>query len=65
MAVLKENETLFNIVKKAMPFIIRKEKENINKKWIFELKEKNNKETHEKFWTLAKEIDELINNYLK
>ena len=41
MAVLKENETLFNIVQKAMPFIIRKEKENINKKWIFELKEKN------------------------
>ena len=42
MAVLKENETLFNIVQKVMPIIIKKEEENINKKWIFELKEKNN-----------------------
>lgn len=30
-----------------------------------ELKEKNNKEPHEQFWTFAKEIDEIINNYLK
>ena len=42
IAVLKENETLFNIVQKVMPIIIKKEEENINKKWIFELKEKNN-----------------------
>ncbi|MBU0925262.1 transporter substrate-binding domain-containing protein [bacterium] len=41
MAVLKENETLFNIIQKVMPIIIKKEEEKINKKWIFELKEKN------------------------
>ena len=41
MAVLKENETLFNIIEKVMPVIIKKEEEKINKKWIFELKEKN------------------------
>jgi two-component system, NarL family, sensor histidine kinase EvgS len=39
MAVLKENETLFNIIQKVMPKIIEDEKEKINKKWIFELKE--------------------------
>ena len=42
MAVLKENKILFNIIEKTMPFIIKNEKEEINKKWIFELKEKNN-----------------------
>jgi two-component system, NarL family, sensor histidine kinase EvgS len=42
MAILKENEILFNIVQKVMPIIIKKEEENINKKWIFELKEKSN-----------------------
>lgn len=36
MAVLKENETLFNIIQKVMPLIIEEEKEKINKKWIFE-----------------------------
>lgn len=40
MAVLKEKETLFNIIQKTMPYIIKKEKEEINKKWIFELQEK-------------------------
>lgn len=39
MAVLKENETLFNIIQKVMPKIIEDEKDKINKKWIFELKE--------------------------
>ena len=39
MAVLKENETLFNIIEKTMPIIIKKEKERINNKWIFELKQ--------------------------
>lgn len=39
MAVLKENETLFNIIQKVMPKIIEDEKEKINKKWVFELKE--------------------------
>lgn len=36
VAVVKENETLFNIIHKVMPLIIEKEKEKINKKWIFE-----------------------------
>lgn len=39
MAVLKENEILFNIIQKVMPLIIKKEEEQINKKWIFQLKE--------------------------
>lgn len=38
---------------------------NVNAGKTIELKEKNNKEPHEQFWTFAKEIDELINNYLK
>lgn len=40
MAVLKENETLFNIIQKVMPKIIEDEKDKINKKWIFALEEK-------------------------
>jgi two-component system, NarL family, sensor histidine kinase EvgS len=43
MAVLKENQTLFNIIQKVMPLIIQKEEDKINKKWIFELDEKNKK----------------------
>ena len=39
MAILKENTTLFNIIQKVMPKIIEDEKEKINKKWVFELKE--------------------------
>ncbi|MDD2895846.1 MAG: transporter substrate-binding domain-containing protein [Aliarcobacter sp.] len=39
MAILKENEILFNIIQKIMPLIIKKEEEQINKKWIFQLKE--------------------------
>lgn len=39
MAILKENETLFNIIQKVMPLIIKNEEEKINKKWIFQLKE--------------------------
>lgn len=39
MAILKENETLFNIIQKVMPKIIEDEKDKINKKWVFELKE--------------------------
>lgn len=38
---------------------------NVSVGKTIELKEKNNKEPHEQFRTLAKEIDELINNYLK
>ena len=38
---------------------------HVEKKKTVELREKNNKEAHEQFWTFAKEIDELINNYLK
>lgn len=38
---------------------------NVSVGKTIELKEKNNKEAHEQFWTFAKEIDELINNYLK
>lgn len=38
---------------------------NVNSGKTIELKEKNNKEAHEQFWTFTKEIDELINNYLK
>lgn len=41
MAVLKENQTLFNIIQKVMPLIIKNEEERINRKWIFELKDKN------------------------
>lgn len=41
MAVLKGKETLFNIIQKVMPKIVEKEQEKINKKWIFELKEKS------------------------
>lgn len=41
IAVLKENQTLFNIIQKVMPLIIKNEEENINRKWIFELKDKN------------------------
>ena len=43
MAVLKENKTLFNIIQKVMPKLIENEQEKINKKWIFELDEKNKK----------------------
>jgi two-component system, NarL family, sensor histidine kinase EvgS len=43
MAVLKENQTLFNIIQKVMPLIIQKEEDKINKKWIFELDEKKKK----------------------
>lgn len=39
MAILKENETLFNIIQKVMLLIIKNEEEKINKKWIFQLKE--------------------------
>ncbi len=39
MAILKEKETLFNIIQKVMPLIIKNEEEKINKKWIFQLKE--------------------------
>lgn len=35
-----------------------------NKKTV-ELREKNNKEAHEQFWTLAKEIDTLINKHFE
>ena len=35
------------------------------KKKTVELKEKNNKEAHEQFWTLAKEIDTLINKHFE
>jgi ABC-type amino acid transport substrate-binding protein len=41
MAVLKENEILFHIIEKVMPKIVDEEQEKINKKWIFELKEKS------------------------
>lgn len=35
------------------------------KKKTVELREKNNKEAHEQFWTLAKEIDTLINKHFE
>lgn len=38
---------------------------NVSVGKTIELKEKNNKEAHEQFWTFTKEIDEIINNYLK
>ena len=39
--------------------------ENKENKKTVELKEKNNKEAHEQFWTLAKEIDTLINKHFE
>ena len=38
---------------------------NTGKKKTVELREKNNKEAHEQFWTLAKEIDTLINKHFE
>lgn len=38
---------------------------NVDKKKTVELREKNNKEAHEQFWTLAKEIDTLINEHFE
>lgn len=38
---------------------------NVDKKETVELKEKNNKEAHKQFWTLAKEIDALITKHFE
>ena len=38
---------------------------NVDKKETVELREKNNKDAHEQFWTLAKEIDTLINEHFE
>lgn len=38
---------------------------NTRKKKTVELREKNNKEAHEQFWTFVKEIDEIISSHLK
>lgn len=38
---------------------------NVDKKETVELREKNNKDAHEQFWTLAKEIDALITKHFE
>lgn len=38
---------------------------NVGKKETVELREKNNKDAHEQFWTLAKEIDALITKHFE
>lgn len=38
---------------------------NVGKKETVELREKNNKDAHEQFWTLAKEIDVLITKHFE
>lgn len=43
MAVLEEKNILFNIIQKVIPKIVEDEQERINQKWIFDLKEKDDK----------------------